>query len=69
VCVVVGVGRVRSCESSYTFSRKIKGIKIRPEKVWWEAQRQLKSDYLVMEVWWNNLLHIMNEKRVTRLGI
>ena len=29
-----------------TLSRGNKGIKIRPEKVWWEAQRQLKSDYL-----------------------
>lgn len=28
-----------------------------------------KAERTVMEVWWNNLLHIMNENRVTRLGI
>jgi len=68
VCVLLVWGELEVARAR-TLSREKKGIKIRPEKVWWEAQRQLKSDYLVMEVWWNNLLHIMNENRVTRLGI
>ena len=45
LCVLLVWGELEVARAR-TLSREKKGIKIRPEKVWWEAQRQLKSDYL-----------------------
>jgi hypothetical protein len=48
-CVVCCGGRVRSCESSYT-SREKKGIKIRPEKVWWGSPKATENQTISVDL-------------------